>query len=299
MKAKRLGRGLSGLISRTDRGEDPADEAPDRANGDEGERAPGQPVVSLPTDAIRPNPYQPRTAFDGDDLAGLEASIREHGILQPLVVRRSAAGHELIAGERRLRAARKLRLAEVPVVVRAATDEEMKTLAPVENLQRVDLNAMEKARALRSMMRNFGLTQEAVAARVGKARTTIANIVRLLDLPDGVQSMVEAGVLTGAQARAVLQADGAERRIRLAEGARTHGWSVREIERRARQGPTVGRRRKPETADPYVQDLEQRRTRALGTRVTLHVRKGREGGTIEIAFHDNDVLDGILEKLEA
>ncbi len=295
VKAKRLGRGLSGLIHRTEKpasGEKvvtPPTPRPERYRG---------PVRELSPDEIRPNPFQPRASFDVGELEELKQSIAEHGILQPLAVRTAEPGYEVIAGERRLRAARELGLAKVPVLVRAATDEEMQTLALVENVQRVDLNPIEKARALKAMMRNFSLTQEDVAERVGKARTTIANLVRILDLPDVIQSMVEDGQLSAAHARAILQAEGVERRVKLAEQAVRAGWSVREVERRARKGPTVGARRKRGVeADPYVADLENRLRQALSTRVKI--RKKREGGTIEVSYHNADDLDRLLEILDA
>jgi len=292
------------LITRTDVAEEPpappdrsavSPPAPEAVTPSEGATPIGEGSTLSPAE-ISPNPYQPRASFAADELEGLQSSIAEHGILQPLVVRRTEIGYELIAGERRLRAARELGLAEVPVVLRQATNEEMQTLALVENLQRVDLNAMEKARALKAMMRNFELTQDQVATRVGKARTTIANMVRLLDLPDGVQRMVAEGRLSGAQGRALLQAEGAERRIRLAELAHKRGWSVREIEKRARQGPTIGKRRVPEP-DPYVRDLEERMTRSLSTRVQLKMKGKGQSGAIQIAFANADELDRLLDLL--
>jgi ParB family chromosome partitioning protein len=218
-------------------------------------------------------------------------------MIQPVVVRPTPDGRwELVAGERRVRAAQAVGLPTVPAIVRPATDEQMQTLALVENLQREDLNAMEKARALTAMMRNFGLTQEDVAKRVGKARATVANILRLLDLPPEVQQMVEDGRLSGAHARAVLQAQGDARRRDLARLAVERGLSVREVERRAQAGPTVGKRRtRPE--DPYVRDLETRLQRALSTEVRLEP-KGK-GGRISIRYHDADELDRLLDALGA
>lgn len=292
MKAKKgLGRGLSGLIHRTDA--PPARTTPPPTAG-----APAAGIREVPVGDVRPNPYQPRKQFRPDELQDLVASIREVGILQPIVVRRGAVGFELIAGERRLRAATEAGLAAIPALVRDATDEEMQLLALVENLQRVDLNAMEKARALKSLMRNLGLTQEDVATRVGKARTTIANLVRLLDLPEEVQVLVEEGRLAGAHARAVLGAKGRERRIQLAASAAKAGWSVREIERRAKADAKAPRARMSPapTEDIYLQDVAERMQRALGTRV--RIRAKGSGGTIDIRYHDATELDRILEALE-
>jgi ParB family chromosome partitioning protein len=246
--------------------------------------------------AIRPNPFQPRTTFREEALEDLKASIRAHGLIQPIVVRRSPTGYEVLAGERRLRAAQALGLADIPAVVREATDEEMQTLALVENLQREDLNAMEQARALRAMMANFGLTQEHVAERVGKARTTIANIVRLLDLPPEVQRLVEEGKLGGAHARALLAVKGDERRITLARACVQEGLSVREVERRAAATTAPPGARKAVT-DPFVADLEDRIRKAIAAPVKI--RAGRKGGTIEIRYADAGDLDRLLEMWKA
>ncbi len=252
-------------------------------------------VRELPVGDIRPNPFQPRSIFGEADLTDLMTSIGEHGLLQPVVVRRGGAGFELIVGERRLRAVRALGWDRIPAVVRPAQDQEMQTLALVENLQRVDLNAIEKARSLKAMMRNFGLTQEEVAARVGKARTSISNLVRLLDLPGVIQDMISAGDLTGSQARAILLAHGAERRIALAQRAAREGLTVRKIEQLARaerRGP-----RELEDEDPFIKDLEGRMREALGTRVRLAPRG--QGGTITIGYHDAEELDRLLERFGA
>ena len=241
---------------------------------------------------VRANPFQPRSTFAEEDLEELKASIDEHGVLQPVVVRRAEVGYELIAGERRLRASKALGLDRIPAVVRQADDPEMQTLALVENLQRVDLNALEKAKALKAMMRNFGLTQQEVADKVGKARTSISNLVRLLDLPVVIQDMVAAGALSGSQARAVLLAVGTEARIALAQRAAKQGLTVRQIEKLA----TAERREKEEVqdeSDPYVADLEERLRKALGTRVELKPRG--QGGAIQIRYHDASELDRLLE----
>jgi ParB family chromosome partitioning protein len=172
----------------------------------------------------------------------------------------------------------------------------MQTLALVENIQREDLNAMEQARALRAMMANFRLTQDDVAARVGKARTTITNIVRLLDLPAEIQRLVEEAKLSGAHARACLAAKGDERRIALARVAAQEGLSVREVERRAAAGPTLAPRRANDR-DPFLADLEDRIRKALSAPVSLRARG--KGGTIEIRYHDAGELDRLLEKFGA
>jgi ParB family chromosome partitioning protein len=231
-------------------------------------------------------------------LQELADSIRTHGLLQPIVVRASLGGFEVLAGERRLRASKAAGLTQIPAIVREATDEEMQTLALVENLQREDLNAMEKARALKAMLGNFGLTQEQVAARVGKARTTIANILRLLELPPEIQQWVEEGKLSGAHARALLLAKGLERRLELAKLAVTFGLSVREVERRA--GAEGGATKSAESGrggDPFVKDLAKRLERALSTNVRV-VPRGK-GGRIEVRYHDAADLDRLLDLMNA
>jgi ParB family chromosome partitioning protein len=295
MKAKRLGRGLSGLLHRTDEVQGlvppaaPTTTPPTQAAPDAARR--------IPIAALRPNPYQPRTAFREEALDELKESIRVHGILQPLVVRRSPTGFEVVAGERRLRAAQALGWLDVPAVVRDASDEEMQTLALVENLQREDLNALEQARSLRAMMANFGLTQEDVAQRVGKARTTIANIVRLLDLPPEVQKLVEDGALSGAHARAMLAVKGEERRILLARTCVQEGLSVREVERRAALAAGPGASGFARKRDPFLADLEERLRRALSAEVSLAARG--KGGEIRIRYRDPGELDRLLELFRA
>jgi ParB family chromosome partitioning protein len=259
--------------------------------------ADGEGVRTLPLTAIKPNPYQPRTAFDEAALRELSDSIRAHGVLQPIVVRRALGGYEVVAGERRLRAAKAAGLEIIPTLVREASDEEMQTLALVENLQREDLNAMEKARALRAMMSNLGLTQDQVASRVGKARPTIANILRLLELGPEIQRWVEEGRLSGAHARAVLLAKGPERRLLLAKLAVELGLSVREVERRAASEGGGAAGKGGGRSDPFLADLAKRLERALSTNVRL--RPKGKGGKIEIRYHDAADLDRLLELLKA
>ena len=307
MKPKRLGRGLSGLINRTDAPpptrEGAAAEAPAQP-ALETTAEPGRgPVREVAVAEIRANPFQPRQTFSPEGLAELADSLREHGVLQPLVVRPLGDddGFELVAGERRLRAAKEIGLTHVPVVVRATTDEEMQTLALVENVQRVDLNPIEKAAALRAMMRGFGLTQEQVAKRVAKARTTIANILRLLDLEPDIQELVTEGAISGAHGRALLAMPAGPPRQRLAREVVRLGLSVREVERRARvaKKPLGSRARGGSgEGDPYLADLQRRIGEALATQVTVK-RRGKKGGMIEIPWHSDDELGRLLEHLGA
>lgn len=279
---RRLGRGLGGLLQSTV--EPTATEA--------------RSAESVPVAEVRPNPYQPRRNFEATALEDLKSSIREHGVLQPIVVRRTVAGYEVVAGERRLRACRDLGLERIPAVVRDVDDAGMQTLALVENLQREDLNAIEKARALRAMMGALALTQEAVAAKVGKDRATIANFLRLLELPDEVRGWIEEGRLSAGQARAVLQVSGDSRRAQLAKLAMERDLSVRDVERLARLGSSGTKRaRREEGKDPFVADLEDRLRRALAAKV--RVTPKRRGGVIEIEYSDAAALDAILQRVGA
>ncbi|MFO0934112.1 MAG: ParB/RepB/Spo0J family partition protein [Planctomycetota bacterium] len=279
---RRLGRGLGGLLQSTV----PEPTAEEIKAADE-----------LPVEAIRANPYQPRRHFDPEALEELKASIQEHGLLQPIVVRKGpAGGYEIVAGERRFRASKLLGRTHVKAIVREVDDAGMQTLALVENLQRADLNPLEKARALKAMMSSQGLTQEGVAARVGKDRTTVANLLRLLELPEEVRVLLEDGRLTAGQAKAVLQIPGDAKRQQAAALAVEKGWSSREIERFARLAP--GAKRRPAKAvDPFLRDLEERLRRALSAAV--RVRSHGKGGTIEIDYADPVQLDALLDRLGA
>ncbi len=278
---KRLGRGLGGLLQST-----VADPTPQEVLS----------ADSLPVAQIRTNPYQPRRYFDEGALSELKASIAEHGVLQPIVVRRSPQGLELVAGERRLRAAKALGLEQIPAVVRVVDDAAMQTLALVENLQREDLGPLEKARALRSMMVTQGLTQDVVAERVSKDRATIANLVRLLELPSDVQEYIDSGKLSAGQARAILQVQGDTRRSQLAQLTVERGLSVRDVERYARLTPGVRKRGAAAQAlDPFLADLENRIRLALSAKVTV-AKKGK-GGSITVTYGDATQLDAILSKM--
>jgi ParB family chromosome partitioning protein len=251
----------------------------------------------LPMEQIRANPFQPRRNFDPSALEELRASIQEHGLLQPIVVRRGpAGGYEIVAGERRFRAVKLLGRPTVRAIVRDVDDAGMQTLALVENLQRSDLNPLEKARALKAMLTTQGLTQEGVAARVGKDRTTVANLLRLLDLPEDVRLRIEDETLTAGQAKAILQIPGDTRRSQAAALAVAKGWSSREIERFAQLSPGA-KRRPARPTDPFLRDLEERLRRALSAAV--RVRGRGKGGTIEIDYTDPVQLDAILDRLGA
>ena len=280
----RLGRGLGALLG---------DMIEEQAEGD-------LPVGEIELRRVRPNPFQPRREFDGAAMAELQASIRENGLLQPLVVRVAGDGFELVAGERRFRALSGLRRDTAPAIVRELSDEQMLLLALVENLQREELNAIEEAIAYQHLIDGFGLTQGQVASRVGRNRSTVANSLRLLTLPQEVQEMVGSGSLSAGHARAVLSIDSDPDRIRLAHEIVKGGLSVRDAERRARSGP----RQKPgangkarvSQQDPVARRTETALARYFGTAVKVRLR-GKAAGEIRIPFHDAEDFERIIRRL--
>lgn len=252
---------------------------------------------------IRPNPFQPRTGFDEDSLDELAGSIRRNGLLQPLVVRPAGSGWEIVAGERRFRALQRLDWEKVPVVVRELTDEQMLVLALVENLQRENLSPLEEAVGYRQLIDGFGLTQQEVAKRVGRDRSTVANTLRLLSLPDPVRELLARGAITAGHARAILGLEQEEAQLRLAEEVAGRGLSVRDTEDRVRElrEATGGEEGKDPASssrapDPTVRRAQQVLERALGTQVQLRVRSG-SSGEIRIAFHDAEDFQRLLALL--
>lgn len=263
------------------------------------------PVREIPLRRIRPNRFQPRREFDDEAISELRASIKENGLLQPLVVRRADDGFELVAGERRLRAMRDLGWDAAPAMLRDLSDEAMLVLALVENLQRENLNAIEEAAAFQQLIDGFGFTQKEVAERLGRNRSTIANALRLLALPVPVRELVEQDRLTAGHARAVLSLSEEKAQLALAREIVDGDLSVREAERRARRirdggtsgssrpGPSRGGRE-----DPVARRAATLLGRSLGTGVEVRL-KGKESGEIRIPFHDADDFERILRRLLA
>lgn len=255
-------------------------------------------VQAVPIEFLRPSPLQPRSRFDPDELEALASSIREKGVLQPLLVRPAAKGdvsYEIVAGERRWRAAQMAGLHELPVVVRSLSDQETLELALIENIQRTDLSPLEEAQGLRRLIEEFGHSQEELAATLGKSRSHVANMLRLLNLPRALQEMVQDGRLSAGHARALLSAADPERLARLVI---EHGLSVRATEdlvRREAARPRQARAR-ADTIDPNIRDLQERLTGQLGLEVGI--RTGRQGGLVTIRFHDLDQLDGLIRRLQ-
>ena len=255
-------------------------------------------VREVPVDAIAANPRQPRKRFDQEGIDSLTASIREQGVISPLILRRGRDGYELVAGERRLRAARLAGLKTVPAIVREVADAQALELALVENLQREDLNAVEAAEAYRRLVEDFGQSQDGVARRVGKDRSTVSNALRLLRLPRKILDDIVAGVLAEGHARALLALDREADQIRARDRIVKGGLSVRGAEALVRRlkGPGAAGRRRPRR-DHNLAALEDRLRGALGTKVRI-ARRGR-GGRVEIEFYSEEDLDRLLELLGA
>jgi ParB family chromosome partitioning protein len=308
-KPRRLGRGLEALLAaRPDIAPTvpaPAEGATASVGRDDGpyaEPAPS-PFRPIPIAQVRANPHQPRKEFRDEELADLTASLKASGLLQPITVRvaPSGAGFELVAGERRLRAAQRLGWTEIPAIVKEIDDRSLATLGLVENLQRVDLNPIEEALGYQALIDEFALTQQQVADVVGKDRSTVANMLRLLALPAAVRRMLQQGELTLGHARALLAVGHEHPLVDLAREVVAKGLSVREVEQRARDlaprkaagAPKAGR---PVTRDPEARRIEDQLRRYLQTDVSLHVQAGTKG-EIRIQFYSNEDLERLLELL--
>ena len=278
-KRPALGRGLSALI-------------PEAAGGETAREKP----FELDLDRLMPNPRQPRTVFDEASLDELAQSLRSSGMIQPIIARRARSGFEIVAGERRWRAAQRAGLLKVPVIVRDVPDERLLEVALIENIQRDDLNPIEEASAYRRLIDELKLTQDAVASAVGKDRSSVANTLRLLRLPEEVRNLVSSGELSAGHARALLalESDAAQRR--LAREVVAKGLSVRETEALVKRQAAPPAPPKPAAKkDANTRAAEEKLRFALGTDVEI-VRKGK-GGRIEIAFRTEEELNRLFEKM--
>ncbi|MDO4553002.1 MAG: ParB/RepB/Spo0J family partition protein [Bacillota bacterium] len=289
-KARGLGRGLDSLFE---------DIQALGENSTEEERAGGQ-VVSLSIDLIKPNARQPRKEFDKEKISELAESIRAHGVLQPIMVRRADKGYEIVAGERRWRAAREAGLKEVPGIVREMSDEQVLLVAIIENLQREDLNPLEEAAAFQDMISSFGLTQEEVAKSVGKSRPYVTNALRLLRLPKDVQGLLTRGSLSAGHARALAAIRDEKLQLTAARRAADEGWSVRQTELFAgEKRPTQGAgRKKPRSREKSreILDLQEALREILGTKISIE--NGVRGGRIVIEYYSREELERLLELLQ-
>lgn len=283
MARQPLGRGLSALL-----GDDQPGATADA------------PSHEIDIDLIEPNPEQPRTRFAEANLEELTQSIRANGVIQPIVVRKHGNRYQIVAGERRWRASQRAELRRIPAVVKEVSDEKLLELALIENIQRHELNPIEEALAYRKLIDTVGLTQEQVAASVGKDRSMIATTMRLLRLPNDIQKLVEEGGLTAGHARALLMSDDPKVQRVAANAAVDNKWSVREIEkamRRIKKGEESDKKdsTKPGRVDPNVKAAETKLMRALNTNVKIREGKKGIGGKIEIEYYSLDDLDRIFE----
>jgi ParB family chromosome partitioning protein len=275
MKRKALGKGLSALLPDPD---------------------PPSSGAEIPVESLEPNPYQPRAAMDAAALRTLAASIRESGMVQPILVRARGGRYQIFAGERRWRAAQALGLPTVPVTVREVADDQLLELALVENIQRQELSPLEEAAAFQRLQSEFALTQEQVARKVGRDRSTVANTLRLLKLPRALRELIEQGALDAGHARALLALEDEAGQVTLGREAARRGLSVREVER------LVARLRAPRRArgarrDANTRAAEERLRQVLGTRVAI-ARRGK-GGTLRIAFASEAELNRLFDLLVA
>lgn len=278
MERKALGRGLSALIP------EQHEEREDR-------------IIYAAIDKIRENPFQPREKFDQKKLDDLISSIKEKGVLQPVIVRDKDGGYELIAGERRLRAARALGIAEVPVIVRNVSDADALELSLIENIQREELNAIEEAKAFQRLMQEFGFSQEDVAKAVGKDRATVANILRLLTLPKRAQEMVTSGEISAGHAKALLSLSSEHAILKLANSIVKKGLSVREAESAvARKKGAAAGTKIPSEKDHKVMFFEEEMQRILGTKVVI--KHGKKRGEIRVDYYSLDDLERIYNFLK-
>jgi ParB family chromosome partitioning protein len=284
MKRTVLGRGLEALIP------------------DKGERIEprGEQVLKVPVEEIHPNPFQPRTTFDHEKIEELVSSIRERGIIQPLLVRKKEGGYELIAGERRWRAAQKAGISEVPVIVREISDPEILEISLIENIQREDLNPLEEAEAYKKLIEKFNHTQEELATRLGKNRSTVTNSLRLLRLPEVIKHTLQKNLLSMGHARAILSLEGHGKQIEVHNLILKKGLSVRQTEnlvKRIKQtGGKISPRKPPRKESIFYNEVENDLKRWLATRVK--VQKRGKGGKVVIEFYSLEELERILERIK-
>lgn len=276
--AKRLGKGLNALISEMDSGE--------------------QTVEHISINECRTNPYQPRKTFDADAIEELKVSIIEYGIIQPLILRRSIKGYEIVAGERRFRAAKEAGLTEVPAIIKDFNDNEMMEVALLENLQREDLTVIEEASAYKNLIEELELTQEELSSKLGKSRSHIANTMRLLSLPEDVIIYISNGELSMGHGRALLGLKNMDNIVPLVKKIRKDHLNVRQVEKMITElnSEKQKQKKRSEAKDIFITETEDKLRDILGTNVTI--QKNKRKSKIEIDFHSNDELNRFIELLE-
>jgi ParB family chromosome partitioning protein len=254
-------------------------------------------IIEIKITDVEPNDKQPRKAFDDEALTDLSESIKEHGVVQPIIVRKLGNSYQIIAGERRWRASRLAGKKTIPAIVKECSNLEVMELALIENLQREDLNSIEEALAYKSLIEEYNMTQEEISRQIGKSRPTIANSLRLLQLPRQIKNMIAEGKITQGHARALLVIEGEKKQLEMAERIINQQLNVRQIEKLAKET-----KRKDKTiipSDKYqieIMQLEERLKTVLGTKVTIHHKNDK--GKIEIDYYSNEELDRILDILE-
>ncbi|GGG26820.1 ParB/RepB/Spo0J family partition protein [Paenibacillus abyssi] len=281
--SKRLGRGLDALIPSLSVNEDDK-------------------VIEIPLSQLRPNPYQPRKTFDDDSIKELAESIKQHGVIQPIIVRTVLKGYEIIAGERRFRASGLIGAATIPAVVRAFSDQQVMEIALIENLQREDLNAIEIAIAYQAIMDKFELTQEELSLKVGKSRSHIANFLRLLTLPAEIKDDVSRGTLSMGHARSLVGVKEDSVRKELARLVKEQEWSVRDLEEAIQKLDQKGKegketqKSKNKKRDPYIESVEESLRERFKT--TVKIKQQKEKGRIELLYYNKQDLERLLELLD-
>ncbi|TFE25354.1 ParB/RepB/Spo0J family partition protein [Cohnella luojiensis] len=279
--SKRLGKGLDALITSLSIKEDDK-------------------IVEIPLANLRANPYQPRKTFEEEAIKELAESIREHGVIQPIVVRQALKGYEIIAGERRFRASQLLGNPTIPAVVRTYNDQQVMEIALIENVQREDLNSLEVAIAYQGIMNQFNLTQEELSLKVGKSRSHIANFLRLLSLPDEIKNYVSRGTLSMGHARALAGIKDESVRRQLAKQSVAGEWSVRELEEAVQKTEAkvnVKAKSKAKKRDPYIEELEETLREKFQT--TVRIKPNKDKGRIELSYFGKSDLERLLELLKA
>lgn len=284
MANKKLGKGLSEIFG---------DDIDNFLNEiDSGSTAATTGTAKLKLSEIRPNPYQPRKDFDKNELQELADSIKENGVFQPILVRKSLSGYELVAGERRLRASKLAGLKEIPVIIKDFNDKEMMEISLLENIQRKDLTPIEEANAYEQLIKKLNYTQDQLAKRIGKSRANVTNLLRLLTLPNEVQKLVSDSKLSYGQARTLLALDSEDKIIDLANRCVKEGLSVRQLEDLTRKPtPKAGGKQEPKKKNPYIEDVKDRMQRKLATKVEISDK------AITIRYNSTKDLNRILEKL--
>lgn len=293
-KPRRLGRGLSALVQTTT----PVAIHHPESGGSSSPEVPPPGVLRIGLDDIVPSRHQPRMVFDEGELEQLAQSIRQAGVIQPILVRTRDEGsgtYELVAGERRWRAARKAGLSEVPAIVVGLSEHEAAEWALIENLQRKDLNPIERAHALRNLCDQFSLSHQQLAERVGLDRSTVANLIRITELSETIQTMVAVGELSLGHAKVLLSVPDEEARLALARRAAGERWSVRRLEAEGKKSLTAGATINRE-ASPTLVDLERRLGEHLGTRVKITTARDGTRGRIALEFYSLDHFDGLMNK---